>query len=125
MTDENKRWKRINAEVVWTSPWMSIEKRTYELPDGHVKNDYYHLNRPDYVLILASDNTNRILVEKQYRRGVEEFVYELPAGWIQEGESSLQAAKRELLEETGMVGEGEDVYELFAQPGFSSLKGFV
>jgi 8-oxo-dGTP pyrophosphatase MutT (NUDIX family) len=102
-----------------------LEKRSYKLPIGLVKDDYFHLSRPDYVLIVVLDEQGRLLVERQYRRGVDDFVYELPAGWIEEGESPIEAAKRELLEETSVNGSGDTCFELYPQPGFSSMKAYV
>ncbi|MBF0209120.1 MAG: NUDIX hydrolase, partial [Oligoflexia bacterium] len=75
--------------------------------------------------VLAIDNSNRVVVERQYRRGVDQFVYELPAGWVNPNESPVDAAKRELLEETGYVGKGDKFFEIYPQPGFSSMKAFV
>ena len=122
---EQKRWKLWNKKTVWKSKWMSIEDRTYDLPNGKRGEGYYHLNRADYVLIIAVDAGNRIVVEKQYRRGVDDFVYEVPAGTIDKGETPVEAAKRELKEETGYSGEGNTVKEIYTQPGFSSMKAYV
>jgi 8-oxo-dGTP pyrophosphatase MutT (NUDIX family) len=121
----NKKWKLLDKKNVFDSKWLSIEDRSYELPDGKIVEGYYHLNRPDYVLILAVDKDKRIVVEKQYRRGVDDFVYELPAGWINKEETPLDAAKRELLEETGFIGIGNKVFEIYPQPGFCSMKAYV
>jgi len=88
-------------------------KKDLRLPTGEIKEDYYHLNRPDYVLVLAVDEQERILLERQYRRGVDEFVYELPAGWLNKGEKPIDAAKRELKEETGAIGDGDSTVEIF------------
>lgn len=118
-------WELIHSEPVFCSKWMTVEKRSYRLPTGDVVEDYYHLGRPNYVLVLAEDGQKRILLEKLYRRGVDDFVYELPAGWINEGEKPIEAAKRELREETGSAGEGETTLEIYPQPGFSSMKAHV
>ncbi len=123
MTD--KKWKLLGKKNVFDSKWLSIEDRSYELPDGKIVEGYYHLNRPDYVLILAIDKDKKIIVERQYRRGVDDFVYELPAGWINKDETPLDAAKRELLEETGFIGVGSKVFEIYPQPGFCSMKAYV
>jgi len=119
------KWKLLGKKSVFDSKWLSIEDRSYELPDGKIVEGYFHLNRPDYVLILAMDKDKKIVVEKQYRRGVDDFVYELPAGWINKDETPLDAAKRELLEETGFVGIGSQVFEIYPQPGFCSMKAYV
>lgn len=120
-----KSWKLISSKNVLSSKWMSVEKRTYELPGGKVVDDFYHLKRSDYVLIIAQNNQNEIAVIKQYRRGVDDEVYELPAGWIEKGESPKEAALRELEEETGLSGEVKFVQTLYAQPEFTDMKAFV
>jgi ADP-ribose pyrophosphatase len=122
---EGKKWKLLKTETVFESKYLTVEKRAYELPDGRVVNDYFHLSRPDYVLVLAINEIGEILVEKQYRRGVDEFVLEIPAGWINKDEKPIDAAVRELKEETGAMGVEEEVREIFAQPGFSSIKAYV
>ncbi len=59
------------------------------------------LEAPDWVNILALTPDNRILLVRQFRFGTEHITTEIPAGLIDPGEESLQAAQRELREETG------------------------
>jgi ADP-ribose pyrophosphatase len=74
------------------------------------------------VVVLAVDNASnqpRVLLEKQYRHAAGQFLYELPAGRIDEGENELKAAKRELLEETGYSARSwKRVLRFWASPGF-------
>jgi ADP-ribose pyrophosphatase len=121
----NQKWKLIDKKKVFESKWLNIEDRSYELPDGKRVEGYFHLDRPNYVLILAVNSKNQVVVEKQYRRGVDDFVYELPAGWMNANESPIETAKRELSEETGFVGSGDKFIEIYPQPGFSSMRAFV
>ena len=123
MTD--KKWKLLQSKPVFESKFLSVFENDYELPDGTEGKGYYHLSRPHYVLIVAIDTNNQLVVERNYRRGVDDFVYELPAGWIDEGESPQQAAERELKEETGYTGEVKILGELYTQPAFCSMKAFV
>ena len=125
MNNTTKKWKLINSKPIFESKYLSVLENDYELPDGKEGKGYYHLSRPNYVLVIAIDKDNRIVIERTYRRGVDDFVYELPAGWIDEGESPQQTAARELKEETGHTGEVEIVGEMYAQPGFCSMKAFV
>lgn len=125
MNPEGKKWELISSVLVFTSKWIAIQKRSYRLPSGEIRENYYHLNRPDYVLVFAEDDKGRILLERQYRRGINDFVYELPAGWINENEKPIDAAKRELQEETGSLGDGDTSFEIYPQPGFSSMKAHV
>ena len=122
---KQEKWILISERKTFDSKWLSLESRSYKLPSGLVKDDYLHLNRPNYVLILVLNEHNQLLVERQYRRGVDDFVYELPAGWIEKDESPIEAAKRELLEETGVDAVGDKCYELYPQPGFCSMKAYV
>jgi len=74
------------------------------------------------VVVLAVDdgpNGPQILLEKQYRHAAGRFLYEIPAGRIDEGESELKAAKRELREETGYSARSwKRILHFWASPGF-------
>ena len=76
------------------------------------------------VVILAVDESAKnkekhVLLERQYRHAAGRFLYELPAGRIDAGESELSAAKRELLEETGYSARSwRRVLRFWASPGF-------
>jgi 8-oxo-dGTP pyrophosphatase MutT (NUDIX family) len=122
---EMKKWKLLDKEKVFETPWFSIEKRKYRLPEGQEKGDYYHLNRPDYVLGLVEDGRGNILIEKQYRRAVNDFVYEIPAGWIDKGESPEQAMEREMEEETGLRAKVYKKFAIYPLSGFTSMKAYA
>ena len=109
---------------MFESKWLTIKSNDYELPSGELAEEYYHLDRPDYVLIIAHKDNN-ILIEKQYRRGVDDFVYELPAGWVDKDETPEQTAIRELKEETGHNGKATFLGTIYPQPGFSSMLAHV
>ena len=53
-------------------------------------------------VMMPVDAKNRVLLVRQYRLPADRYLWELPAGKIDEGETALQAAKRELVEETGL-----------------------
>ncbi len=68
-------------------------------------------------MILRS--TPRILLERQYRHAAKTYLWELPAGSIDPGEHELQAAKRELIEETGYrAARWKRILKFYASPGF-------
>jgi ADP-ribose pyrophosphatase len=61
----------------------------------------------------------RILLERQYRHAAQSMMWELPAGRIDDGETALTAAKRELLEETGYSArQWKRILHFYASPGF-------
>lgn len=69
------------------------------------------------VVLVVEDGT--ILLERQYRHAAGRYLYELPAGRIDAGESELTAAKRELLEETGFTArKWKRILRFWASPGF-------
>ena len=74
------------------------------------------------VVVLAVEESAsgpRVLLEKQYRHAAGQFLYELPAGRVDEGENELKAAKRELLEETGYSARSwKRILRFWASPGF-------
>ena len=83
-------------------------------------------NRPAdaVVLIMHDDKKEKILLNKEFRLAVGEWVYNFPAGLIDPGETPEIAAKRELWEETGLsLDEIEDVIgESYSAVGFSNEK---
>lgn len=123
--EENRRWKIIGSKPLLKSKWLNVEDRTYQLPDGKIAENFYHVSRPDYVLAFAIDDRERVVVERQYRRGVDDFVYELPAGSLNENESSFNAAVREIKEETGFETIPITGISVYPEPEFMSLKAHI
>lgn len=77
----------------------------------------------DGVVIVATDEKNeRILINKEYRMSVGGYVYNFPAGLIDEGETPEIAARRELKEETGLdlVTIEDKLYDSYSAIGFSN-----
>ena len=76
------------------------------------------------VVILAIDDTKSkrdpmVVMERQYRHAAKEYLLEVPAGKMEEGENPLAGAKRELLEETGFKAKRwRKMARYFASPGF-------
>ena len=71
------------------------------MPNGHAVPEYYVLEYPNWVNMVALTADNRFILVKQYRHGVKQDVLEIPGGVIDPGEDAPTAAARELLAETG------------------------
>ena len=97
-------WKTISSrEVFKADHWFTVVRDTVRLPNGRMVDDYFRIEAPDYVLIYAKSDDHKVLVERQYKHGLGKITTTFPAGFIDKGEQPLEAAKRELLEETGFV----------------------
>lgn len=79
---------------------FDVLQRDVFFPNGRKKLFEYCV-RPDSITVLPFDAKGRLLLIKEYRHGFKRNVWFLPAGRIDKGESPLQAAKREMREETG------------------------
>lgn len=74
-------------------------------------------------VIMPADARQRILLVRQYRLPARQYLWELPAGRIDEGETALQAARRELIEETGYrARKWKKLAEFYPSPGFLAEK---
>ena len=102
--NEEKKWKILSSEYLVRRPWLTARRDVAELPDGRINHEYYVLEYPDWVNIIAITKDGRIVMERQYRHALGNTCYELPCGVIEAGETPLEAAQRELLEETGFAG---------------------
>ncbi len=102
-TKEKKRmWKVRKSEYLYRDAWLTARKDTVELPNGNTIPSYYILEYPDWVNILAITKEGKFIFIRQYRHGIQEVRYELCAGVCDPSDTSpMDAAKRELLEETG------------------------
>ena len=104
-TDTNEaRWEVIDSEYLFRRPWLTVRRDSLRLPDGRVNPEFYVLEYPDWINVIAVTRNGMIVMERQFRPGLGETRYEIPAGVIEEGETPLEAARRELAEETGYGG---------------------
>lgn len=97
-------WKKLQAEYIIQSNWLSVRKDAYKTPDGEVVDDFYVVERPDFVVIIPLTIEEKFVLVEQYRHGLEREIMNFPMGFINEGEEPIRAAARELLEETGFSG---------------------
>lgn len=98
---DDRNWKILKSEYLIKRPWLTARKDCVEMPNGTVNDEFYVLEYPDWVNIIAIDKEGNFVFIRQYRHGIQQTRYELCAGVIDPGETPLQAAKRELYEETG------------------------
>ncbi len=78
---------------------------------------------PDGVLIysLYGENADRVVLVRQYRYSIDDYIYEFPAGLVEPGENFREAAVRELREETGLTLTPLSVDEKFEKPYYTTI----
>ena len=103
-TDQEMRWKTLHSEYLIRRPWLTARRDTVELPDGRVYDEYYVLEYPDWINVIAITDDGQYILERQWRHGLDIASTEICAGVVEAGEQPLDAAKRELEEETGYGG---------------------
>jgi ADP-ribose pyrophosphatase len=91
----------MDERVEFSTPWFEIVAKQFE-NDGA---PHYSLRTKDYVSVVALTCENRLVLVRQFRPAVGRMTLELPSGHVEDGESPEQAARRELLEETGQAAE--------------------
>lgn len=116
--DEAMKWEVLESEYLHRRPWLTVRRDKVRLPNGTVHPEYYVLEYPTWVNVIALTPEGKFVMVKQYRHGLGIVATELCAGVAEAGEEPMEAAKRELLEETGFGGgDWELLSVLCANPG--------
>ena len=98
------KWKILKSEYLIKRPWLTARKDTVELPTGVVNDEYYVLEYPTWINVIAVTDGGEYVLIRQYRHGIGETNFEIVAGVCEDGEQPVDAARRELMEETGYSG---------------------
>lgn len=98
-------WKILRSDYLHKRPWLTVRQDSIQIASGHVIPEYYVLEYPDWINVLAITTDLQFLLVRQFRYGLGAAHYELCAGVRDPSDASpLEAAQRELLEETGYGG---------------------
>jgi ADP-ribose pyrophosphatase len=96
------RWKKLESSPVLSAPpWLTVYRERVELPDGRTLDDFYRVILPEFAVAVPVTEAGEMVMIRSYKHGAERVTVSAPAGLLNPGESPLQAAQRELLEETG------------------------
>lgn len=116
--DAAQHWRLRQRQLVLNAdPWLRVWREDLELPDGRDVDRFFTIEMPDYVVIVATTTDDRILTLRGYKHGPRRVCTSLPAGFIEAGEAPLDAARRELLEETGHQAERWETLGSFVSDG--------
>ncbi len=95
------KWKVTDRNTVYKNDIFHIESLRCRHDRKDITHDFFVLNTRDWINITALTGDNRLIMVEQHRLGTDEYTIETSAGLIEPGESPEDAARRELLEETG------------------------
>jgi ADP-ribose diphosphatase len=96
-------WELLGERTLHTG-WRTVVGRRFRTPDG-LEREFEVIVEEDTAVVLALTGAREVVLVREYRPGPREPLLELPGGLIDEGETPLEAAARELLEETGYAGD--------------------
>jgi 8-oxo-dGDP phosphatase len=120
LADEIEHWPVAGSAEHFRSPIVTVRTDQVEMPEGDVSGRDV-VAHPGAVAIVAIDDTDRVLMIRQYRHPVGRMLWEIPAGLRDvEGEPTRATAERELLEEAGYRAiDWRVLTDYFSSPGFT------
>jgi ADP-ribose pyrophosphatase len=122
---KTQKAKILRSKIIYQGPVFGI-RRDELIEPGGLRTTREMITHSGSVVVLPIFPDRRILLIRQYRHAARQFLWELVAGRIDEGESARKAAARELIEETGYRAKTFHIFlDFFPTPGFLEERMFI
>ncbi len=108
------KWNIKEENDLFSEKLYKIKSLQCHHPEKKVSHDFHIIETYDWINIVALTEDNQFILVKQHRLGTDKCTIETVAGLIEKGEDPKEAAKRELLEETGYSAENISIVNILA-----------
>jgi 8-oxo-dGTP pyrophosphatase MutT (NUDIX family) len=102
--DDPQPWQVLSSKYLYRKRWLTLRQDRVRLPGGGVIDEYFVNEYTPWTNIIAVTTERKLVLVRQFRYGLGAVHFELPGGVVDAGEEPAEAARRELLEETGFGG---------------------
>ncbi len=115
----------VSTNTLYHGAIIKVRKDEVQTVDGSVHGREV-VEHPGGAAVLATLDTGRILLIRQFRYALGQYLYEFPAGKLDAGENPADSIRRELLEETGYEAKiWEEITYMYTTPGFCNEKIYL
>ena len=97
-------WTRLSSKILNTCRIFTLKQEIQRSPRTGQAHEFFLLDSGDWVNVIPLTSDQKVILVNQFRFGTKDFSLEIPGGMLDSGDSPADAAKRELIEETGYGG---------------------
>lgn len=105
MSTDDRKWEIIESEYLIRRPWLTARRDRVKLPTGVEIPEYYILEYPDWVNVIAITKEGKFVLVRQYRHGIKETRYEIAPEFVKPEKSLCFLPNANCTKKQGMAME--------------------